>query len=184
MAPVTRRAGIAALLVLCVALAALPAGAVATGDGNKHRPPYKKGPSGGDRWNFIHADRQTGEMMIVRTFPGFSPVVGCAPEPSAGWATFHVPHKVTAPVKKVTVNWEGAIEPYAWMTVGVRDARGKWLGMKKFQGPDAGDGKVTTGLHHRARRGQTVTIEFGLQLGDSCPQVSGAAVRFNSVKVN
>ena len=184
MAPVIRRAGIAALLALCVALAALPAGAVATADGNKHGPPYKKGPSGGDAWNFIHADRQTGEILILRTFPGIPPVVGCALEPAAGWAMFRVPHKVTEPIKKVTVNWEGALEPYAWITVGVRTASGKWLGVKKFQGPDAGGGKVTTGLHHRARRGQTVTIEFGLQLGDACPQVSGGAVRFNSVKVN
>lgn len=184
MAPVIRRAGIAALLAALLVLAAWPAGAVGAKDGNKHGPPYKKGPSGGDPWNFIHADRQTGEIMIVRTFPGFPPVVGCVPEPAAGWAMFRVPHKVTAPVKKVTVNYEGALDPYAWITVGVRDARGKWLGVKKYQGPDAGGGKVTTGLHHGARRGQTVTIEFGLQLGDACPQVSGAAVRFNSVKVN
>ncbi len=184
MASVMKRLCLASFLVAALVTAAMPAGAIARDNGNKHSPPYKKGPSGGDEWNYIHADPETGEMMLLRLFPGFPPVVGCFPEPAAAWAMFHVEHKVTAPVKKVTANYEGLTEPYAWITVGVRNKRGAWLGVKKFQGPHAGSGKVTTFLHHRAQRGQPITIEFGLQLGDACPQVSGAAVSFTSVKVN
>lgn len=184
MVTVIKRAGIGLILVASLIVSAMPSGAVTLEEGNKHGPPYKKGPSGGDAWNFIHADPTTGEMMIVRTFPGIPPVVGCAPEPAAGWAMFRISHKVTAPLKKVTVNYEGLTEPYAWITVGVRSKSGAWLGVKKFQGPHAGSGKVTTFLHHRARRGQPVVIEFGMQLGDACPQVGGGAVTFTSVKVN
>src|SRR5688572_17323206 len=64
-----------------------------------YRPPYKNGPQGGDEFNHIERARTTGSVQILRMFPGISPVVGCEPEPSAGWSMLQAPHKVTKRVK-------------------------------------------------------------------------------------
>jgi hypothetical protein len=174
-----------ALVLAAVAVVALAAPAPAgKGKSSVHKPPYKMGPSGGDEFNFVHQDPQAGEILIGRLFPGIPPVVGCAPEPAAAWGMLRTQHHVTDRVDSVTVNFEGAIEAYAWVTAGVRDQRGEWLGVKKLQGPHAGAGKLVVKLHDRPKMGSDVTIEFGLQLGDACPQVGGAAASFPSIKVN
>lgn len=171
----------AAALVASALSAPVTAGPKRKGD--VYKPPYKNGPSGGDDWNHVERDPESGEMFVVRVFPGFSPVVGCAPEPSAGWGMFVVKHTVDRPVKEVTLAYEAALDPYAWMTVGARKSNGDWLGVKKLQGPLAGSGKLTAKLFDSPPKGETITIEFGLQLGDSCPQVSFAAASFPSVRV-
>ncbi len=147
-----------------------------------YEPPYKKGPSGGDEFNRIETDPQTGEMSIWRVFPGFSPVVGCEPEPDAGWAMFRV-DKVRGPFRDVTVHFDGRLDPYAWATVGVRKPSKDWLGVAKLQGPHNGAGELKLRLPRHVRAGQEVEIEFGLQLGDACPQVGHAEATFESVKV-
>lgn len=160
--------------------------AAATGQKGKakvYEPPYRNGPAGGDRFNHAERDRETGRMMVGRLFPGFPPVVGCVPEPSAGWAMFRVKHKVTRPVSKVTLDYQAALDPYAWVTVGARDDDGDWLGVRKYQGPAGGSGTLTAKLFDRPRPGDTIFLEFGLQLGDACPQASFAAAEFPSVKV-
>ena len=171
------------LVALFPSLLPLPAGAEKA-KAKTYEAPYKAGPQGGDFANFIHADPETGEIAILRTFPGIPPVVGCEPEPSAGWAMFRVKHKVTDPVGRITANFNGALDPYAWATVGARNASGDWLGVNKLQGPHVGDGKVTAKLFDRPAPGQTITIEFGLQLGDACPQLGAAAATFESIKVD
>ena len=177
---------VAALAVVPLLFATTALVPPAVADGKKatvHEPPYKNGPSGGDAWNHVERDRESGRMFVGRAFPGISPVVGCAPEPSAGWGMFEVKHQVKDPVSEVTVAYDAALDPYAWITVAARDASGDWLGVKKYQGPDGGSGKLTVKLFDRPRPGETITIEFGLQLGDSCPQVSFAAATFPSVTV-
>jgi hypothetical protein len=174
-------AGVVALLVGLPASG--PAVAGKKGNADVYRPPYKKGPSGGDSFNYIHADPKSGEMAVLRMFPGFPPVVGCFPEPSAGWATFRVPHEATKPISRVVLSYDGGLDPYAWITLGVRKANGKWLGIKKVQGPHAGAGKVRLRLFDQPTAGETVDIEFGLQLGDACPQVGGGIAEFASIKV-
>lgn len=170
-------------------LAGSSAGAAADGAlaaakrGKVYEPPYRKGPTGGDEWNYVHADRRSGEMAIFRLFPGVPPVVGCYPEPSAGWGNFTIKHRVARPVSAVKVHFDAALDPYAWVTVGARDARGRWLGVRKRQGPHLGAGRLTARLHDRPRRGETITVEFGLQLGDACPQVGSALATFTSVRV-
>jgi hypothetical protein len=151
--------------------------------GAVHEPPYKAGPQGGDSFNWIQADPSSGNMAVVRTFPGIPPVVGCAPEPSAGWAMFQIKHDVKSPVSKVTLEYTAAIDPYAWITVGVRDAKGGWLGVKKKQGPLAESGTVTVDLFDKPKPGDKITVEFGLQLGDACPQVGEASAMFPSVTI-
>jgi hypothetical protein len=147
-----------------------------------YKPPYKNGPQGGDQWNHVERDRESGEMSILRVFPGFSPVVGCEPEPSGGWSMFRVSHRVRKPVKAVSANFSAMLDPYAWLTVGARTAKGKWLGVRKLQGPFEGDRRLTAKLFRRPSRGDRIWIEFGLQLGDACPQVGGAHAEFTSVQ--
>ena len=180
MVAVIRAVAVAALLALLV-----PATSSATvhGKAKSYAPPYKAGPQGGDEFNHIEADPGSGNIAILRTFPGIPPVAGCAPEPSAGWAMFRVKHKVTAPVSKVEVTFDGASDTYSWVTVGARDDKGEWLGVKKLQGPLGGSDTLVANLFHKPSPGETITLEFGLQLGDACPQVGAAAATFKSVTV-
>jgi hypothetical protein len=174
-----------AVLMLVVGAAAL-APAVAHGakkKGDVHEPPYKAGPTGGDQFNFVQADPSSGNMAVFRLFPGVPPIVGCAPEPAAGWAMFRVKHEVKAPVSRVTVAYTAALDPYSWVSVGARDSKGEWLGVAKRQGPHVGEDELTAQLFDKPSRGETITIEFGLQLGDACPQAGQAAATFPSVTV-
>lgn len=187
MGPLIRTRLLTGFVALLVGLPAVAASGAAVAGKKSHadvyKPPYKKGPSGGDDFNYIHADRGSGEMAVLRLFPGVPPVVGCFPEPSAGWAMFRVPHEATRPISQVILSYDAGLDPYAWITLGVRKSNGKWLGVKKFQGPHAGAGKMKLRLFEQPRAGETVDIEFGLQLGDACPQAGGAVAEFASVKV-
>jgi hypothetical protein len=179
------RRSLAAVLVIGTFVVASIAAQPALGGKKKtgvYKPPYKNGPQGGDEFNHVERDPKTGEMSILRFFPGISPVVGCEPEPSGGWSMFRVSHRVRKPVKAVAANFTGMLDPYAWLTVGARTAKGNWLGVKKLQGPFQGSGKVTAKLFRRPSRGDRIWIEFGLQLGDACPQVGGAQAEFSSVR--
>ena len=178
------------LVVLTAILLALglfaPAGAIAGkkgGNADVHKPPYEKGYQGGDDWNHVEVDHKAGTVQVLRTFPGISPIVGCAPEPDAGWATLTLPHKVDKPVDEVVVSFDAMLDPYAWVYAVVWDHKDESLGLKKFQGPFAGSGKLTVKLFRRAPRGKTITVEFGAQVGDACPMVSGADVTFPKITI-
>lgn len=151
--------------------------------GDVHKPPYEKGHSGGDAWNHIEADPKTGHVRVFRLFPGFSPVVGCAPEPDAGWATLTLSHKVDGPVEEVALKFEAMLDPYAWIYAVVWDHRHESLGIKKFQGPFAGSKTLKVDLFRRAPYGETITVEFGAQVGDACPMVSGADATFPKITI-
>jgi hypothetical protein len=183
----TRRKRLGALLSL-VALVVVATFVPAVAHGAKkkadvHEPPYKVGPAGGDEFNHIEADPESGNMSVIRAFPGVPPVVGCAPEPAAGWAMFQIKHDVDAPVSKVTLAYTAALDSYSWITIGARDEKGEWLGVKKLQGPFAESGELTAKLFDRPEPGDKITIEFGLQLGDACPQAGQASAMFPSVTV-
>ena len=179
-----RRAIVALLVAAAVALSLVAPASAGKGKAGVHKPPYNKGHQGGDSWNYIHADRKTGEVAVFRAFPGFSPVVGCAPEPDAGWATLTETHHVLGRIDKVIVNFEGVLEPYAWAYAGVSNAKGNSIGVAKFQGPHTGAGKLKIDLFKQPPRHSTIEIEFGAQLGDSCPQVGAAALSFPSIKID
>jgi hypothetical protein len=166
--------------LLCAAF--VPSPALGKKKDRTYTAPYKNGPQGGDEFNFISRDPDAGTISVLRLFPGVPPVVGCEPEPSAGWSMFRVGHHVTRPVKAVTAEFTAQLDPYAWVTVGARTAKGNWLGVRKFQGPFEGSRKLTAKLFKRPDRGDHITIEFGLQLGDACPQVGGGNVEFASVR--
>jgi hypothetical protein len=182
---VTGRSRLALALAVALAALSLSAGTSAAGGGDKavHKPPYKKGPTGGDQFNYVQTDPKTGEVNVLRIFPGIPPVVGCAPEPSAGWAMLTVPHHVTSPIEKVTVNFNAQLDPYSWVTAGVRDAHGEWLGVRKLQGPLAGDDKLVVTLNDHPAPNSEIVVEFGVQLGDACPQIGGASATFPSIVI-
>ena len=178
------RRSFALALIAALALSiAAPAGA-RKGKASVHKPPYKKGAQGGDEWNYVSADPQTGEVDVFRAFPGISPVVGCTPEPSAGWATLRQPHEVHGRTDTVTINFDGVFEAYAWVYGVVNDSHGRSIGLEKFQGPHAGAGKLKIKLFRTPENGSEIEVEFGAQLGDACPQVGGAHVTFSSIKID
>jgi hypothetical protein len=179
------RRALVAVCVLALWGATLP-GAVAGKDkGDVHKPPYKKGVQGGDDFNYIDADRQSGEVSIMRVFPGISPVVGCEPESYGGYASLRVEHHVDAPVMSVVVNYDRAtMDVYSFINIKIEDANGKWLASRVVQGRRVGDsGALKVDLGNRSPHGGTIDIYFGLQLSSSCPQVAGAYVHFPSVEV-
>ena len=100
-----------------------------------YKPPYKNGPSGGDEFNYVHRDPETGQIAVVRAFPGVPPVVGCAPEPSAGWGMFKVEHRVTearqVPCRRRST---GHSIRTSWVTVGAT-VGWTWLGGQEVPGP-------------------------------------------------
>jgi hypothetical protein len=179
---IRRVLGVALALLVVASIAAPGAIAGKKGATSTHKPRYKKGPSGGDDFNYIHQDAKAGQVAVFRLFPGVSPIVGCEPEPSAGWAMLSTEHHVDGPVSTVTVSFDAVLDPYAWLMVAVRDGRG-WLGVKKLQGPHAGAGRLKVKLFRHPHRGSKITIEFGVQLGDACPQVGEAVAEFKWVKV-
>jgi hypothetical protein len=183
MDSVIRRSFLTALIVALAACLAVPATAIA-GKTATHEPPYKKGNSGGDQFNYVNADPQSGQVTLLRLFPGVPPVVGCAPEPAAGWATLTQKHDTSGAIDKVIVNFEGFLEPYAWVYATVRDSKGDAIGLRKLQGPHAGAGSLKVDIFKQPKKGSTIEIEFGAQLGDACPQVGGADVTFSSIKIN
>jgi hypothetical protein len=181
MDPVIRRS----LLVCLVAALALSLLAPATvAKGTTHEPPYNKGHSGGDQFNYINADPESGHVTLLRLFPGVPPVVGCTPEPAAAWATFTQTHDTSGRIRNVVVNFEGLLEPYAWVYATVRDSKGDAIGNEKLQGPYQGAGALRVDIFKQPKRNSTIEIEFGAQLGDACPQVGGADVTFPSIKIN
>lgn len=183
---VMRRSLLATLLaaVLVVAVVApVTAGAAKGGKASVHKPPYEKGNQGGDSWNYIEADPKAGTVQVLRAFPGVSPIVGCAPEPAAGWATLTLKHGVKSPANKVKVKFDAVLDPYAWVYAVVWDGKHNSLGLEKFQGPFAGSRSLTVDLFRKARRGSEITIEFGAQVGDACPMLSGADVSFSAIKI-
>lgn len=169
-----------------VALALVGVGPAAAGKNGQgvHKPPYQKGHQGGDRWNHIEADHKAGRVQVLRLFPGFSPVVGCAPEPDAGWATLTEQHRVTDRVDRVVVKFDAMLDPYAWVYAVVWDERKDSIGIKKFQGPFNGNGRLRVNLFRQPPRNSTITVEFGAQVGDACPMVSGADAIFPKITVD
>lgn len=150
----------------------------------RYQPPYKLGPQGGDQYNEVHADRETGQITIVRTFP-WPGSFGCIPESEAAWANFEVIHrKRKRPARRVIVKYENAeLDGYGWITLFVRNKKGRWLGSDAVQGPLVGaTGKIKTRVRKRGRTGK-IRIQFGLQVASACPQAEAMHVAFPKVKV-
>ncbi len=167
---------------LIAASAALPAGGQGKGKRQVVRktPPYKLGPSGGDGFNEIDRDRESGRVTIVRGDPdpgGF----GC-PDSHGGYAFFKVTHRLKRRLRHVAVRYEAYEgDGYTFLTVTVKK-RKRSIGFRSLQGPAAGDaGLIRAKLRKWPRRGK-IRVLFGVQMSSSCPQ--GEAVSATLPRVN
>jgi hypothetical protein len=91
---------------------------------------------------------------------------------------------VTGPVRKVTAAYTQAlVDPYVYVTVGVRDATRRWIGSKKVSGL-TGSGSVVVPIRwDRTVRGP-LQVVFGLELSTACPHADAGTINFTSVTVS
>ena len=181
MQSVSRLGRLAVVAALVVAL--LPAGgSLAVAKGKSYTAPYKEGPTAGDQWAMSSATPDDGRILIGRAYPIFNPI-SCAP--GGAMAKLTIKHKVTGKLKSVTADFtEAAFDGYTFATVAVKDAKGKWLASDRVRGPLAGDGSVTAKLFDTAKRGDVVTIHFGMEMASACPNLGGGTARFTQVTVD
>jgi hypothetical protein len=170
------------LVVAALVGALLPAGgAVAAGKAKTYAAPYKEGPTAGDQWSMQNASADDGRIMVGRIYPIFNPI-SCSP--GGSMAKLQVRHKVTRRMKTVTADFtEAGVDPYSFVTVAVKDKKGRWLASSRQRGPLVGDGSVTAKVFDQVKRGQTVLIQFGLEAASACPNASGAMARFTQITV-
>ena len=168
-------------VVAALVAALLPAGgAAAAGKAKTYGAPYEAGPAGGDRWSMQHAGTD-GRVIVGRMYPIFNPI-SCAP--GGSMAKLQVTHKVTRGMKSVTADFsDAALDQYSFVTVAVKDAKGRWLASARQRGPLVGSGAVKAAMFGKVTRGQKVTIQFGLEAASACPNASGAMARFTQVTV-
>ena len=166
-----RLIGPIAILVLLAPLGA-PAATTAS-----YGPPYAAGPQGGDSFNRVVMDQNTGDMAVVRVnpVPGAFNCTG-----GGGFANFAVSHTGTG-ISSVKVSFTNAVvDPYTWFNVGVRQGD-DFLDSKDLRGPLVGEGSVTVPISPPADG--SITVWFGIQVASACPNVDGGRATFTSVEV-
>jgi hypothetical protein len=170
-------------LVAALVVAMLPAGvALAAGKGKTYTAPYQEGPTTGDRWAMSQQTPEDGRVFVGRMYPIFNPI-SCAP--GGAMAKLSIKHKVTGPLKSVTADFDQAVfDGYTFATVAVKDKAGNWLASDRVRGPVAGSGTVTAKFQDTVKRGQVVTIQFGMEMASACPNLGGGTARFTQVTVN
>jgi hypothetical protein len=170
-----RRVLAAALLAL--GLLAIPSGAAPS---KTYAPPFALGPTGGDAEGYASADPQ-GRVTVMRVYPAPGPI-SC---PGAGhYATLKVTHKLTGPVRRVTAAYTQAlVDPYVYVTVGVRDATRRWIGSKKASGL-IGDGTVVVPIRWDKTVRGPLQVVFGLELSTACPHADAGTINFTSITVS
>jgi hypothetical protein len=145
-----------------------------------YAPPYALGPAGGDSDGYQSADPQ-GRVTVMRMYPAPGPI-SCPGE--GHYATLKIVHKVTAPVRKVTAAYtEALVDPYVYVSVGVRDATGRWIGSVK-QGGATDSGTVVVPVRWDATVRGPLQVIFGLELSTACPHADAGTIRFTSVSVS
>lgn len=156
-------------------------GAGAAGKAKTYGAPYEEGPTGGDQWSMQQANAADGRIMVGRVYPIFNPI-SCAP--GGSMAKLQVIHKVTGKVRNVTADFaEAGLDQYSFVTLAVKDSKGKWLASTRQRGPIAGGGTITAKMFGKVRRGEKLTVQFGLEAASACPNASGAMARFTQVTV-
>lgn len=176
-----------------LALPALMLAAVAPGGAraasSTHTTPWLDGPKGGDQFNMVSADRESGRLTLLRLQPPLvSGGLGCGGK--GGFATFEV-RGITDPIVSVSLQVEDAAwNPFTWLTLSVRstDASGAshFLGTTKVRGPGAGATTVDLAIAEadRVPPGRAQTVRFGMEVATSCiPNVDGGSAIFRSVTV-
>ncbi|HYI44520.1 MAG TPA: hypothetical protein VE174_03540 [Actinomycetota bacterium] len=144
------------------------------------KPPYKMGPTGGDEFNEIQADPDSGRISIVRLYPEPGPV-GC-PDSHAAWANFKVVQKLKKRrIRHITARYgDFEADGYTWLTITVRQ-RGESIGYRSLQGPAAAQGGVLRAKLWKWPRKGKLTVLFGLQVSSNCPQGEASSVSIPQV---
>jgi hypothetical protein len=173
------RSRVLAAAVAAVGLLAVPTSSTAA-PSKTYVAPFAIGPAGGDSDGFASADPQ-GRVTVFRAYP----MVGVINCPGAGhYATLKVVHKPTGPVRKVTAAYDQTlVDPYVHVSVGVRDATGRWIGLTKPAGL-TGSGNVVVPVRWDSTVRGPLQITFGLEVATACPHVDGGTINFTSVTVS
>ena len=174
-----RARGLLAAAVAVVSLVALQAPSHAA-PSKTYGPPFALGPSGGDADGFKSADPGC-RIIVGRMYPAPGPI-SC---PGGGqYATFKVVHKVTGPVRRVSAAYtEALVDPFVYVSVGVRDATGRWIASRKVGGAiDSGTFVVPVRWDSTVRG--PLQVIFGLELSTACPHADGGTIRFTSLTVS
>jgi hypothetical protein len=166
-----------AAALVAVGLLAVPSGAAPA---KTYTAPFAVGPSGGDNDGYASADPQ-GRVTVFRAYP----MVGVINCPGAGhYATLKVVHKPTGAVRKVTAAYDMTlVDPYVHVSVGVRDATGRWIGNTKIAGA-TDSGKIDVPVRWDNTVRGPLQILFGLEIATACPHVDGGSINFTSITVS
>lgn len=172
--------GARAVLALALAAALLgPAAPSGAAPSTTYGPPFEIGPSGGDRG---HASAEPGgRVTVARAYPMIGPI-SC---PGGGsYATLLVSHKGKAPVRQVTASYTDAlVDPFVYVSVGVRDATGRWVGSVKTGGAQ-GSGDLVVPVRWDRKVRPPLQVLFGLELSTACPHADAGTIRFTGVAVS
>ena len=173
------RSRILTAALAAVALLALQ-GASTAAPSKTYTAPFAIGPSGGDSDGYASADPQ-GRVTVFRAYP----MVGVINCPGAGhYATLKVVHKLTGPVHKVTAAYDQAlVDPYVHVSVGVRDATGRWIGNTKPAG-GLDSGSIVVPVRWDSTVRGPLQVIFGLEVATACPHIDGGTINFTSVTVS
>jgi hypothetical protein len=158
-----KKIGVGLMASLLVLMLTAPAGAA-----NTYGPPYKVGPSGGDNHSMATADPNTGHIMIFEDNLRQSAAVACAGDGPR--ATLLATHPVTGPVAAVDVAFVDAhLTQNVVIDVLVTGSESGWLGHKSdFGEMDGESGSVKVPIQGKPVNGETMTVQFGLQVGPGC----------------
>lgn len=170
-----RRAVLALVVAAGLVGPAAPSGAAPA---TTYEPPFAPGPSGGDR-GYASAE-PAGRVTVARAYPMIGPI-SC---PGGGsYATLVVQHTGKAPVRTVTASFtEALVDPYVYVTVGIRDATGRWIGSQKTSGAQ-GSGEIKVPVRWDRTVRPPLQVQFGLELSTACPHADAGTIRFTSVTV-
>jgi hypothetical protein len=173
-----RIAAVAAVLSLM-----LTSGAVAADTSATYTPPFAAGPQGGDSFSHRSANTEDGRVLVGRAYPVFNPIQ-CGP--GGAFARLQVNHTITAPITKVSATFtEALVDPYTFVSVALRDAKGNWLASTRTRGPITEGDTITANLFKASpQAGQVVTVQFGLDMASACPHVNGGTARFTTITVS
>ena len=180
----SRRAAVAIATLTALAVPALlPTSAAAAAKTHTYKPPFHKGAQGGDQFNYVYSDPSSGQVAVFRGYPIFNPFT-CGGS-RGGWVTLRVPVKTTSKVAAVEIDYSNAfVDTYSFITATVK--RGDaYVGSKDVRGPLLGSGKVNVPIDlGTVPAGSTITIDFGVLVSSSCPNLDEAAAQFTSVVVH
>ncbi len=178
MVAVSRRL-LAAVAVLVCALTGAPASHAAPAS-TTYEPPFALGPTGGDNRGISSAEPD-GRVTVARAYPAPGPI-SC---PGDGhFATLQVVHKAKGSIRTVTAEFTDAlVDPFVYVSVGVRDARGRWIGSTKVAGAQ-GSGEVVVPVRWDKSVRLPLQVQFGLELSTACPHVDAGTLRFTQVTLS